>query len=81
MAEAKSGLRARFEAERRRAAFIAFLPGMGTGIIAVDSWADRALEGTWAAHSLGIPGGIAGGLLAAGLVYGYETLMWRKHHG
>lgn len=62
----------RFEEERRRAAFLAFLPAMGIGIIATD---------TWLAPWLGIPGGLLAGALGYAAVYGYETWMWRRHHG
>ncbi len=65
-------LRQQFEAERRRSAFLSFLAGAGIGIIATD---------TWVSHWLGVPGGLAAGALAGGLTYGYDTLMWRKHHG
>jgi hypothetical protein len=68
----KSPLRERFESERKRSAFFSFLAGAGAGIIAAD---------TWLSPMLGIPGGLAAGGLAYGLVYGYETLMWRRHHG
>ena len=72
MIEAKSPLREQFESERRRAAFIAFLAGAGSGIIVAD---------TWIAPWLGVPGGIAAGILAYATVYGYETFMWRREHG
>jgi hypothetical protein len=72
MAAAKSSLRERFESERRRAAFLAFLPATGAGIIASD---------TWISPWMGIPGGLAGGAIAYLLVYGYESLMWRRDHG
>ena len=65
-------LRKRFEVERRRAAFVSFLAGAGIGIIATD---------TWVSHWLGVPGGLGIGGLAYAVVFGYETLMWRKHHG
>ncbi len=68
----ETGLRERFADERRRSAFFAALAGMGAGIIAID---------TWAAPQLGVVGGIGGGLLAYALVFGYETLMWRRNHG
>jgi hypothetical protein len=68
----KTAMRAQFELERRRAAFLAFLPATGAGIIASDTWISP-----WA----GIPGGFVLGGLAYALVYGYETFMWRKHHG
>ena len=68
----KHPLREQFETERRRAAFFSFLAGSGIGIIATD---------TWVSHWLGVPGGLAIGGIAYGLVYGYESLMWRKHHG
>jgi hypothetical protein len=72
MAANRSPLRERFETERRRAAFMGFLPAAGVGIIASD---------TWVSPWLGVPGGLALGALAYGIVYSYETLMWRKHHG
>jgi hypothetical protein len=65
-------LRERFEDERKRSAFFSFLAGTGAGIIAAD---------TWLSPWLGIPGGLLAGGVAYGLVYGYETLMWRKNHG
>lgn len=72
MADARTPLRKRFESERRRAAFIGSLPAGMTGIIAAD---------TWLAPVLGIAGGLAAGLLAYGVIFWYETLMWRKRHG
>lgn len=72
MAGAKSQLRERFETERKRAAFIAFLPAAATGIIVSD---------TWVSPWLGVPGGLLIGGLAYALVWGYESLMWRRHHG
>jgi hypothetical protein len=72
MAAAKSPLRERFEVERRRAAFLGFLPATGAGIIASDTWVSP-----WA----GVPGGLLIGGIAYALVYGYETIMWRRHHG
>ena len=72
MTRTRHPLRERFEAGRRREAFISFLAGAGTGIIVVD---------TWVSPFLGVLGGLAFGALAYGLVYGYETLMWRRHHG
>lgn len=72
MTATKSPLRQQFETERRRAAFLAFLPATGAGIIAAD---------TWVSPLLGVPGGLFVGGLAYLLVYGYETLMWRRHHG
>ncbi len=72
MTAAKSPLRDRFETERRRAAFMAFLPAMGVGVIAADTWV-----AAWA----GVPGGLVFGGFAYGLVYVYETLMWRRDHG
>lgn len=65
-------LRVQFEAERRRAAFLAFLAGAGSGIIITD---------TWISHLLGVVGGIGAGTAAYGAVFGYETLMWRRKHG
>lgn len=49
-----------------------FLAGTGIGIIATD---------TWVSPWLGVPGGLLMGGAAYGLIYGYETLMWRRHHG
>jgi hypothetical protein len=68
----RNPIRERFEAERRRSAFLTFLPATGVGIIASDTWV-----GPWA----GIPGGLVLGGAAYALVYSYETLMWRRHHG
>jgi hypothetical protein len=68
----KSALRQHFEVERRRAAFLAFLPATGAGIIASD---------TWITPWMGIPGGLLFGGAAYLLVYGYETLIWRRDHG
>lgn len=65
-------LRQRFEAERRRAAFLSFLPATGVGIIASD---------TWVAPWAGVPGGLLVGALAYAATWGYESLMWRRHHG
>lgn len=65
-------IRERFEAARRREAFFSFLAGAGIGIIAVD---------TWVSPMLGVLGGFTIGGLAYATVYGYETLMWRRHHG
>ena len=70
--EAETGLRERFASERRRSAFFAALAGGGAGIIAADMWI---------ASQLGVAGGIVGGLLAYGIVFAYETLMWRRNHG
>jgi hypothetical protein len=72
MAIAKHPQREQFEAARRREAFFSFLAGAGIGIITFD---------TWVAPWAGIPGGFAFGGLAYGLVYGFETLMWRRNHG
>ncbi|MGI8926377.1 MAG: hypothetical protein ACR2HN_06990 [Tepidiformaceae bacterium] len=63
--------RERFETERRRAAFLAFLPATMAGIIAFDTWLSP-----WS----GIPGGLASGAAAYALVYCYETHMWRRNH-
>ncbi len=71
MATGKSALRTRFETERRRAAFLTFLPAAAIGIIASDTWITP-----WA----GIPGGLLLGGFAYTLTYAYETLMWRKHN-
>ena len=68
----KSPLREEFEVGRRREAFFAFLAGAGTGIIASD---------TWISPYLGVPGGLLLGGFAYGVVYSYETIMWRRHHG
>ncbi len=65
-------LRQRFEVERRRAAFLSFLPAVGIGSIASD---------TWVAPWAGIPGGLLLGAAAYVLVWTYETLMWRRNHG
>ena len=64
-------LRQRFEEERRRSAFLSALFAGGAGIIATD---------TWLAHWAGALGGLAAGIAAYGLVYAYETLMWRRQH-
>ena len=72
MAVRKHPLREQFETERRRAAFLGFLPGMGIGVIASD---------TWVSPWLGVPGGLLIGGLAYALIFGYETLMWRREHG
>lgn len=72
MSTAIDPIRTRFEVERRRSAFLAFLPAMGAGVIAADTWLSP-----WA----GVPGGLAVGAFAYVLVFGYETLMWRHHHG
>ena len=72
MAPAKHPIRERFEMERRRASFISFLLGAGTGIIVTD---------TWLSHWFGAIGGVIVGGIAYGIVYGYETLMWRREHG
>jgi hypothetical protein len=68
----RDALRERFEVERRRSAFFAFLAGAGTGIIVTD---------TWISHWAGVAGGFFAGGLAYGAVFGYETLMWRRRHG
>ncbi|MCC6382116.1 MAG: hypothetical protein IT304_06370 [Dehalococcoidia bacterium] len=72
MEPVRAPLRRRFEQERRRAAFLAFLPMAGVGIIATDTWVD---------HWLGALGGLALGGLGYAVVYAYETVMWRLHHG
>jgi len=72
MSVAKSPLRERFEKERRRAAFLTFLPAAGAGIIAAD---------TWLSHWAGVPGGLLIGGLGYAAVWAYETFMWRRHHG
>ena len=72
MTPAKPALRERFETERKRAAFFSFLLGAGTGIIVTDTWINP-----W----FGVAGGVAAGGLAYGVVYLYETLMWRRDHG
>ncbi|MCK6563148.1 MAG: hypothetical protein HUU14_06510 [Dehalococcoidia bacterium] len=72
MASAKSALRERFESERRRSAFLGFLPAMGAGVIAAD---------TWISPLAGVPGGLVAGALAWASIWVYETHMWRKHHG
>ncbi len=68
----KHPLREQFEVERRRSAFISFLAGTGIGIIATD---------TWVSPWLGVPGGLLIGGVAYSIVFGYETVMWRRHHG
>ena len=68
----KHPVRERFEDERRRAAFLTFLPAAGVGIIASD---------TWVAHWAGVLGGLLIGAAAYAAVWGWESLMWRKHHG
>lgn len=65
-------LRQRFEEERRRSAFFSFLAACGVGIIATD---------TWVAPWAGVPGGLLVGGAAYALVWLYESVMWRKHHG
>ena len=70
--EAEPTLRERFVTGRRRSAFFSALAGGGVGIIAADMWI---------APQLGVAGGVAGGLLAYGMVFAYETLMWRRNHG
>lgn len=65
-------LRQRFETERRRAAFLSFLPAAGIGIIASDTWLSP-----WA----GVPGGLLIGGLAYAITWAYESFMWRHHHG
>ena len=71
MPAAKLPTRTEFESQRRRAAFFASLPAGMTAIIATD---------TWISSAFGIVGGVVGGLAAYALVFGYESLMWRKHH-
>lgn len=72
MLNQESAARSHFEYERNRSAFLSFLAGAGIGIIATD---------TWVAHWAGVPGGLLIGLVAAGIVFSYETLMWRRQHG
>ncbi len=72
MATAKPALRERFEAERRRSAFLGFLPAMGAGVIAAD---------TWLSPLAGVPGGLATGGFAWATIWAYESYMWRKQHG
>lgn len=72
VARPASPQRQHFETERKRSAFFSFLAGTGIGIIAAD---------TWVSPWLGVPGGLVVGGIAYGIVYGYETFMWRKHHG
>ena len=72
VAAAKSPLRERFEAERRRSAFFSFLLGAGSGIIVAD---------TWLSPYFGVAGGVTVGAVAYSVVYLYETWMWRRHHG
>ena len=64
-------MRQEFESERRRSAFMSFLAGCGIGIIVTDTWINQ-----W----FGVPGGLVIGAAAYGLVYGFETLMWRRNH-
>ncbi len=68
---ARHPLRDQFEAERRKAALRGFLYGTGIGIIGANIFISPLL---------GIPGGIIFGALAYGLIYGYETYMWRREH-
>lgn len=72
MAATKSPLRERFEVERRRASFLTFLLTGAIGIIIGDTWIN-----SWA----GIPGGLIGGGIGYGLIYLYESFMWRREHG
>lgn len=72
MVERKSHLREQFEHERRRSAFLTALFAGGAGIIATDTWL-----ATWA----GALGGLALGFGAYGLVWVYESYMWRREHG
>lgn len=65
-------LREQFEVERRRAAFFAFLPTTGIGIIVAD---------TWVSPWLGVPGGLLLGGVGYAVTYAYETIMWRREHG
>ena len=67
----KHPLRQQFEVERRRAAFMAFLPATGAGIIASD---------TWVSPWMGVPGGLMAGAAAYVLVWAYESYMWRRNH-
>ncbi|MEX0782837.1 MAG: hypothetical protein WD557_09320 [Dehalococcoidia bacterium] len=71
MVARKHPVRERFEAERRRSAFLAFLPATGAGIIASD---------TWITPWMGVPGGLAAGATAYLAVWGYESFMWRREH-
>jgi hypothetical protein len=68
----RSPQRERFETERRRAAFLGFLPATGIGIIAFD---------TWVSPWMGVPGGLLVGAAGYAAIYAYETLMWRREHG
>ncbi len=70
--QAKHPARERFETERRRAAFLGFLPMTGIGIIAFD---------TWLSPWMGVPGGLLVGATGYAAIYGYESLMWRREHG
>ncbi len=70
--QAKHPARERFETERRRAAFLGFLPMTGVGIIAFD---------TWVSPWMGVPGGLLLGGAGYAIIYCYETLMWRREHG
>ena len=68
----KPPIRLEFEHERRRSAFFSALAAGMTGIIAVDTWIVA-----WG----GVFGGLALGGAAWLLVYGYESLMWRRRYG
>ncbi len=72
MVPAKSPDRLHFEMERRRASVLSFLPGMGIGIIAAD---------TWISPLAAIPGGFIAGAFAYACTWWYESAMWEKHHG
>lgn len=72
MMNRRNPLREEFERARKREAFFSFLAAAGVGIIVSD---------TWISPALGVPGGLILGGAAYGLVYLYETLMWRRHHG
>jgi hypothetical protein len=69
---APQSLREKFEIERRRSAFLAFLPAAGIGIIAFDM-----LISPW----FGFAGGFLVGGAAYATVYLYESIMWRREHG
>ena len=71
MAAATTPQRVKFETLRRRSAFVASLPAGMTATIATD---------TWISSAFGIVGGVAGGLTAYALVFGYESLIWRRRN-
>jgi hypothetical protein len=68
----KDPLRARFETERRRTAFMAALPAILIGIIAGDTWIHPVA---------GLLTGPLLGAVAYGFTYAWDTWQWRRHHG